>query len=111
MDTDTKCPSCARQRLVRDSIVTLLFGWWSLLGLIFTPLMVMQNVEQYRAVATDNPDARRSFAADKMVTSIRLAAGKQAAAAQSKVLAAIAIAFVLVVVGGFVCLFAFYTPD
>ncbi|MDT9598890.1 J domain-containing protein [Sphingosinicella rhizophila] len=37
------CPSCARRESLRSSLISGLFGWWSLPGLVLTPLAVLRN--------------------------------------------------------------------
>jgi hypothetical protein len=37
------CRFCAAKRLIIDSVVCLLFGWWSPRGLIVTPIQLFRN--------------------------------------------------------------------
>jgi hypothetical protein len=38
------CRACFHRRLRRDSLITLLAGWWSLGGLITTPIVLVRNL-------------------------------------------------------------------
>jgi hypothetical protein len=50
------CESCGRRRLVVNTLTSLLFGWWGFpLGLIETPVQVIQNVAALRRRPMDGP--------------------------------------------------------
>ena len=42
---ETLCPSCARRRLLVETMITTFCGWWGLpFGLVFTPLAIALNL-------------------------------------------------------------------
>jgi hypothetical protein len=49
------CRGCARRRQVLATLVTFLFGWWSLSGLFMTPLYIFRNIRALRAPDRGTP--------------------------------------------------------
>lgn len=47
------CRGCAKKRQLLATLVTLVFGWWSLSGLVMTPLYVVLNI---RALLAPDPE-------------------------------------------------------
>jgi curved DNA-binding protein CbpA len=37
------CPTCAKKRALRASLFSWLFGWWSIHGIIYTPIALWKN--------------------------------------------------------------------
>ena len=48
------CRGCAKKRQLLATLVTLVFGWWSLSGLVMTPLYVVLNI---RALLAPDPES------------------------------------------------------
>lgn len=49
------CRACARKRQVLATLVTLLFGWWSLSGLLMTPRYIFRNIRALLAPDRQSP--------------------------------------------------------
>jgi len=49
------CRACARKRQLLATLVTLVFGWWSLSGLVMTPLYVVLNIRALLAPDPEDP--------------------------------------------------------
>lgn len=48
--TDTpvrSCEQCGHRRLMKDSLISLLFGWWSFAGLLGTPIALYSNIRNF----------------------------------------------------------------